>query len=104
MKHSTSVTINGQEITFETGQVARQANGSVIVRSGDTVVFCSACAASEPAEGADFFPLRVDYQENFSSVGKTLSGFIKRQGRPSEKEILVSRLIDRPLRPMFEEG
>ncbi|MEI8366211.1 MAG: polyribonucleotide nucleotidyltransferase [Parachlamydiaceae bacterium] len=104
MKHSTSVMVGNQEITFETGQVARQANGSVVVKCGDTLVFCSACAASEPAETADFFPLRIDYQENFSSVGKTLSGFIKRQGRPSEKEILVSRLIDRPLRPMFEDG
>jgi len=104
MKHSTSVIIGDQEITFETGQIARQANGSVVVRCGDTLVFCSACAASEAAEGAAFFPLRVDYQENFSSVGRTLSGFIKRQGRPTEKEILGSRLIDRPLRPMFEDG
>ena len=103
-KHSTSVQIGEQEIIFETGQVARQANGSVIVKCGDTVVFCSACAADEATEGADFFPLRVDYQENFSSAGRTLSGFIKRQGRPTEKEILGSRLIDRPLRPMFEEG
>jgi len=104
MKHSISVNIGGQEIIFETGQIARQANGSVLIRSGDTLVFTAACAAAEPEEGADFFPLRVDYQESFSSVGKTLSGFIKRQGRPSEKEILVSRLIDRPLRPMFEDG
>lgn len=104
MKHSTSVLIGNQEIIFETGQVARQANGSVIVKAGETLLLCTACAASEPAEGADFFPLRVDYQENFSSVGRTLSGFIKRQGRPTEKEILTSRLIDRPLRPLFEDG
>ncbi|MBA3815253.1 MAG: polyribonucleotide nucleotidyltransferase [Parachlamydiaceae bacterium] len=99
-----SITVGDQEITFETGKIARQANGSVLVRAGETVVFASACAANEVKEGADFFPLRVDYQENFSAIGKTLSGFIKRQGRPTEKEILVSRLIDRPIRPMFENG
>lgn len=104
MKHTKSITIGNQDLIFETGQVARQANGAVIVRSGDTIVFSAASAAPEPAEGADFFPLRVDYQEYFSAIGKTLSGFIKRQGRPTEKEILVSRLIDRPLRPMFEDG
>lgn len=99
-----TVTVDGKEIIFETGKIARQANGSVIVKSGETFILSTACAATEAAEDADFFPLRVDYQENFSSTGKTLSGFIKRQGRPSEKEILVSRLIDRPIRPMFEEG
>lgn len=104
MKHSTTFKVGHQEITFETGQIARQANGSIIIRSGDTMLLCTACADAEAAPNADFFPLRVDYQENFSSVGKTLSGFIKRQGRPSEKEVLVSRLIDRPLRPMFEDG
>ena len=104
MKHSFTVNIGNQDITFETGQIARQANGAVVVKCGETFLLCTACAAPEMAEGADFFPLRVDYQENFSAAGKTLSGFIKRQGRPSEKEVLVSRLIDRPLRPMFEEG
>lgn len=105
MKRETiSTTVGSHKITFETGKIARQANGSVVLRCGETIVFASACAASEAAEGADFFPLRVDYQEYFSSVGKTLSGFIKRQGRPSEREILTSRLIDRPLRPMFEDG
>lgn len=104
MKHTTSVIVGNDEIIFETGQIARQANGSVVVKSKETFMLVSACAAAEPAEDADFFPLRVDYQENFSSVGKTLSGFIKRQGRPSEREILVSRLIDRPLRPMFQDG
>ena len=104
MKHTTSFTVGEQTITLETGQIARQANGAVVVKCGETMLLCTACAESTAAEGADFFPLRVDYQENFSSVGKTLSGFIKRQGRPSEKEILGSRLIDRPLRPMFEDG
>lgn len=104
MKHTTKTTVGDQEIIFETGQIARQANGAVVVKCGETMLLCTACAASEAAEGADFFPLRVDYQENFSAVGKTLSGFIKRQGRPTEKEVLGSRLIDRPLRPMFEDG
>lgn len=104
MKQSTTFKVGNQEITFETGQIARQANGAIIVKSGETMLLCTACANSEASPTADFFPLRVDYQENFSSVGKTLSGFIKRQGRPTEKEILVSRLIDRPIRPMFEDG
>src|ERR1700733_10847393 len=103
-KQSISVQVGNQEIIFETGKIARQANGSVVVRAGETLVFASACAAPEAAEEADFFPLRVDYLEHFSSVGKTVSGFIKRQGRPTEKEVLISRLIDRPLRPMFEDG
>ncbi len=91
-------------LTFETGKVAKQANGAVIVRLGDTMVFSSACATKEASNEVDFLPLRVDYQEKFSSAGKTLGGFIKREGRPSEKEILTCRLIDRPLRPMFEDG
>lgn len=99
-----TVKVGEQSLTFETGKIARQANGSVIVRCGDTIVFNTACASPEAGDSSDFLPLRVDYQELFSSAGKTSSGFIKRQGRPSEKEILVSRLIDRPLRPMFEEG
>lgn len=93
-----------QQLIFETGKIAKQAGGAVLVRLGDTVVFSSACAAKKPEAGIDFLPLRVDYQEKFSSAGKTLGGFIKREGRPSEKETLVSRLIDRPLRPMIEDG
>ncbi|MCC5832873.1 MAG: polyribonucleotide nucleotidyltransferase [Chlamydiales bacterium] len=93
-----------KHLIFETGKIAKQANGAVIVRLGETMVFNTACAAPEAGEEMDFLPLRVDYQEKFSSAGKTLGGFIKREGRPSEKEILTSRLIDRPLRPMFEEG
>jgi len=105
MKRETiSVKIGEQELIFETGKIARQANGAVILRSGETMILSTACAAPEAAEASDFLPLRVDYQENYSSAGKTASGFIKRQGRPSEREILVSRLIDRPLRPMFEDG
>lgn len=93
-----------QQLTFETGKIAKQADGAVLVRLGETIVFASACAAKKPESGIDFLPLRVDYQEKFSSAGKTLGGFIKREGRPSEKETLVSRLIDRPIRPMIEEG
>lgn len=103
-KSATHVEIGDQHIHFESGQIARQAGGAVVVRSGDTTVFASACAAKEADPNTDFFPLRVDYQEKFSSVGKTVGGFLKREGRPTEKEVLVSRLIDRPLRPMFEEG
>ncbi|MFN0064769.1 MAG: polyribonucleotide nucleotidyltransferase [Chlamydiales bacterium] len=93
-----------KELIFETGKIARQANGSVLLRINDSIVFASACASKEVSAEVDFLPLRVDYQEKFSAAGKTLGGFIKREGRPSERETLVSRLIDRPLRPMFEEG
>lgn len=99
-----TVNVGGQDIIFETGKIAKQANGAVVVRCGDTMLFTAACAAPEVAAGQDFFPLRVDYQEKFSAAGKTLGGFIKREGRPTERETLVSRLIDRPLRPMFEDG
>lgn len=103
-KHSTSVTIGDNEIVFETGRIGRQANGAVLVTCKDTILFNTACAAPEAAEGTDFLPLRVDYQEKLSSAGRTPGGFIKRDGRASQKEILCSRLIDRPLRPMFADG
>lgn len=103
-KKSITISINGREIIFETGKIARQANGSVIVRSGETILLATACASKNPLPDVDFLPLRVDYQEKFSSAGKTLGGFIKREGRPTERETLVCRLIDRPLRPMFEDG
>lgn len=99
-----TIRINGQDLIFETGKIARQAGGAVIVRCGETIVFSTACASPNSDPTTDFLPLRVDYQEKFSSAGKTVSGFIKREGRPAEREILVSRLIDRPLRPLFEEG
>ncbi|MBQ8498511.1 polyribonucleotide nucleotidyltransferase [Chlamydia sp.] len=87
-------------LIFETGKIARQADGAVLVKMNETWVFSSACAASL-LEAVDFLPFRVDYQEKFSSAGKTSGGFLKREGRPSEKEILISRLIDRSLRPSF---
>lgn len=101
--HTISVSIGGKEITFETGRIARQASGSVMVRCGDTQLLATACSAPSTAD-TDFLPLRVDYTEKFSSAGKTLGGFLKREGRPTERETLICRLIDRPIRPMFEEG
>lgn len=98
------ISVAGKEISFETGKIANQANGSVVLKSGDTVILATACGNKEASDNIDFFPLRVDYQEKFSSAGKTLGGFIKREGKQSEKETLVSRLIDRPLRPLFPEG
>ena len=103
-KETISVSVGNKTLKFETGKVARQAGGSILLHCGETVVFASACASEKPPEGADFFPLRVDYQEKYSSVGRTASGFIKREGRPAEREILTSRLIDRPIRPMFDDG
>jgi len=104
IRKTIAVTIGEQEIIFETGKIARQANGAVIVRCGDTMILNTACSSPKAAEGIDFLPLKVDYHEKASSVGETPKGFIKRQGRPSDRETLVARLIDRPLRPMFEEG
>jgi len=104
MVHTVTVDLNGRQITLETGKLAKQANGSVIVRMGESVVLVTACANEEPKPGASFFPLTVDYREYTYAAGKFPGGFIKREGRPSEKEILTSRLIDRPIRPLFPEG
>ena len=98
------VDLNGRQITLETGRVARQANGSVLVRSGDSVVLVTACAAEAPKPNAGFFPLTVDYREYTYAAGKIPGGFIKREGRLSEKEVLTCRLIDRPIRPLFPKG
>ncbi len=94
----------GKELIVNIGKLAEQAGGSCLVRYGDTVVLATATSSKEPREGIDFFPLSVDYEEKLYSVGKIPGGFIKREGRPSEKAILTSRLIDRPLRPLFPEG
>ncbi len=91
------------EVTLETGEIARQASGAVMVSMGGTVVLVTAVAASKAREGQDFFPLTVDYQEKFYSAGRIPGGFFKREGRPTEKETLTSRLIDRPVRPLFPE-
>src|SRR5215472_3549828 len=105
MSHTVEVDLGGgRTLTLETGKIAKQANGSVVVRSGDSVVLVTACMSDEPKPGAGFFPLTVDYREYTYAAGKIPGGFIKREGRPSEKEILTSRLIDRPIRPLFPEG
>ncbi|HLK18015.1 MAG TPA: polyribonucleotide nucleotidyltransferase [Bryobacteraceae bacterium] len=104
MLHTVEIDLDGQKITIETGKIAKQANGAVVVRSGDTVVLVTACSNEEPKPNAAFFPLTVDYREYTYAAGKFPGGFIKREGRPSEKEILTSRLIDRPIRPLFPEG
>src|ERR1700755_2287361 len=104
MSHIVEIDLQGSKVSIETGKIAKQANGSVVVRSGDSVVLVTACAAEKPKPGAGFFPLTVDYREYTYAAGKFPGGFIKREGRPSEKEILTSRLIDRPVRPLFPEG
>ncbi len=104
MKVSKEVEINGKRLSIETGRFAKQANGSVMVRCGDTMVLVTAVAAQEAKEDQDFFPLQVEYREKTSAAGKFPGGFIKREGRPTEKEILSARLIDRPIRPLFPDG
>ena len=105
MKQEISVTLaGGKTIHFETGKLAKQAHGSCVVRMGENVVLATACANAEPRLGIDFFPLTVDYREYTYAGGRIPGGFIKREGRPSEREILTSRQIDRPIRPLFPEG
>ncbi|HUB81075.1 MAG TPA: polyribonucleotide nucleotidyltransferase [Bryobacteraceae bacterium] len=104
MHHTVEIDLGGRTVTLETGKVAKQANGAVVVRSGDAVVLVTACMADQPKPGAGFFPLTVDYREYTYAAGKIPGGFIKREGRPSEKEVLTSRLIDRPVRPLFPDG
>lgn len=96
-----SMELAGRKLTIEAGKLAQLANGSVLVRYGDTVILSTATASSTPREGIDFFPLSVDYEEKLYAVGKIPGGFIKREGKPSEKAILTSRVIDRPIRPLF---
>ncbi|HYN14690.1 MAG TPA: polyribonucleotide nucleotidyltransferase, partial [Terriglobales bacterium] len=105
MKHVSTVELaGGKTISFETGHLAKQAHGSCVVRAADNVVLATACANPDPREGIDFFPLTVDYREYTYAGGRIPGGFIKREGRPTEKEILTSRQIDRPIRPLFQEG
>jgi polyribonucleotide nucleotidyltransferase len=96
--------IGERELSIEIGKLAKQAHGTALVRYGDTVVLVTACAADKPREGIDFFPLTVDYRENFYAAGKIPGGFFKREGKPSEREVLNSRMIDRPVRPLFDDG
>ncbi len=102
--HTVEIEWGGRPLTLETGKVARQADGSVIATYGETVVHATVVAAKSPKPGQDFFPLTVNYQEKTYAAGKIPGGFFKREGRPSEKETLTSRLIDRPIRPLFAEG
>jgi polyribonucleotide nucleotidyltransferase len=101
---SVSVEIGGQEITFETGKLAKQADGAVVVRSGETMVLSTAQGRMEAREGADFFPLTVDVEERMYAAGKIPGGFFKREGRPTERAILTARMIDRPIRPLWPKG
>ena len=94
----------GRTLTLETGQIARQADGAVLATYGETSVLCTVVGNREAKEGLDFFPLTVQYQEKTFAAGKIPGGFFKREGRPSEKEVLTSRLIDRPIRPLFADG
>ena len=102
--HTVEIDLHGKRITLETGKMAKQANGAVVVRHADSVVLVSACGAKAPKPNQSFFPLTVDYREYTYSAGRFPGGFVKREGRPSEKEILTSRMIDRPIRPLFREG
>ena len=102
--HCLDMSLGGRRLSLEVGKVAKQANGSVLVRYGDTVVLVTACMSREPREGIDFFPLIVDYEERLYAVGKIPGGWIKREGRPSEAATISARMIDRPLRPLFPEG
>ena len=102
--HTYSMELGGRTLTMEIGKIAKQANGAVLVRYGDTAVVVAVTGTKTPREGVDFFPLTVDFEEKMYAVGKIPGGFIKREGRPGEQAILTSRLIDRPIRPMFPDG
>jgi polyribonucleotide nucleotidyltransferase len=101
---SVSATVGGKDLIFETGLLACQAAGAVSVRLGDTVVFCAVTNTDKPREGIDYFPLQVEYRERYSAAGRFPGGYFKREQRPSEKEILCARIIDRPIRPLFPDG
>src|SRR6266513_3309600 len=102
--HRRELTIGGKTLSIETGRLAKQADGAVIVRSGDTMVLVTACHAANAREGIDFLPLTVDYREYTYASGRIPGGFFKREGKSAEKEVLTSRLIDRPIRPLFPSG
>src|SRR6202051_3314687 len=104
MQHQVTAQIGASHISIDTGKIAKLADGAVIVSTGDTMVLVSAVSATQIKEGQDFFPLAVDYREKAAAVGKFPGGYFKREGRPSEKETLTSRMTDRPLRPLFPKG
>src|ERR1700719_584847 len=104
MQHKVTAQIGAHSISIETGKIAKLADGSVIVSCGETIVLASAVSATTIKEGQDFFPLTVDYREKAAAAGKFPGGYFKREGRPTEKEILTCRLTDRPIRPLFPKG
>src|SRR5438094_1891334 len=104
MSEKISIQAGTQQIHIETGKLAKQADGAVTVQLGETIVVVAAVAATKAKPGQDFFPLTVDYREKAAAAGKFPGGYFKREGRPTEKEILTSRLIDRPIRPLFPKG
>jgi polyribonucleotide nucleotidyltransferase len=102
--HKVEIEWGGRKLTLETGRMARQADAAVYAQYGETSLLATVVAAKKPRAGIDFFPLTVNYQEKFFAAGKIPGGFFKREGRPTEKDTLTSRLIDRPIRPLFVEG
>ena len=102
--HKRDLSLGTQTLSIETGRLAKQADGSVVVRMGDTMVLVTACHSSSPREGIDFLPLTVDYREYTYASGRIPGGFFKREGKATEKETLTSRVIDRPIRPLFPTG
>src|SRR5467141_4633885 len=104
MIHRQEAVIGGRVMSIETGRVAEQASGAVLVRYGDTVILATVVGSDEPREGIDFFPLTVDVEERMYAAGKIPGGFFKREGRPTERAILTARMIDRPIRPLWPKG
>src|ERR671919_1142919 len=102
--HTRQITVGAQTLSLESGRLAKQADGAVVVRAGDTMVLVTACASPMAREGIDFLPLTVDYREYTYASGRIPGGFFKREGKPAEKEVLTSRVIDRPIRPLFPAG
>src|SRR6266498_2415649 len=102
--HRVGLDWGGRKLVLETGRLARQADGAVIAKYGESTVIATVVSSKEPKEGIDFLPLTCNYQEKFYAAGRIPGGYFKREGRPTEKETLVSRLIDRPVRPLFAEG
>ncbi|MFQ5481739.1 MAG: polyribonucleotide nucleotidyltransferase, partial [Nitrospinaceae bacterium] len=103
MQQKVQVEIDGKTISIESGNLAKQANGSVVIRQGDTMVLVTATMANSPREGINFFPLTVDFREKTYAAGRFPGGYLKREARPSDNEVLTCRLIDRPIRPLFHD-
>src|SRR6476661_6287567 len=104
MSHKVTAQVGDKQIIIESGKLAKQADGSVTIQLGETIVLVAAVAATKAKAGQEFFPLTVDYREKAAAAGKFPGGYFKREGRPTEKEILTCRMIDRPLRPLFPTG